>query len=287
MRKYFLFATLLAVFAFISCEKLSVASEDSDGFADITFSLQPMVSDSMTRATLAEAKVTKFDFAIFYYKDSKYTLYKKIEQESTDDSFGVISLEKVPYGSYKVVAIGHLCSIHATINSDTDVDFGGKVPMAYSVAQEISVNDTNDSYSLVLKRVSSQLTLKATDTQLDNVTKLDIVITGSSTSFDPSTGISSTTAERTSSLDVTKLANYKEPSYYTYMFLPSAETKVTVVLNFKDKEGNIVCSKSLNDVPMKPNCVTTCTGALFSWTNTDGFSFSVDDSWVTPISYEF
>ncbi len=287
MRKYFLYATLLAVFAIISCEKLSVASDESEGFADITFSLQPQVSESMTRATLSST-VTKFDFAIFYKKDNAYTLYKTIRQESTDESFGVISLEKVPYGSYKVVAIGHKCSVHATIKSDSEVDFGGdKVPMTYSVAQEISVNENSNSYSLVLKRVTSKLVLQATDTQLSNLTTLEFVITGSSTSFNPSTGISSTTTERTNIVDISSAANKEKNGYNVLLFLPSNDTKVNVVANFKDIDGNIVCSKTLSDVQVKPNCITTCEGALFSWTNTDGFSFTVDDVWQDPINLTF
>lgn len=288
MRKYFLCATMLAVFAFISCEKLSVSSDDGDGFADITFNLKTVVSEFTTRATLAEAKISKFDFAIFYYKNNSYTLYKKIEQESTGASFGVISLEKVPYGTYKVIAIGHKCGVHATINSVTDVNFGGGVNETFTATSDITVNAESDSYNMTLKRITSKFVLQATDTQPGTVASLDMVITGSSTSFDPATGLSSTTVERTSNTNTTSGAYLSKTSYSTNMLLPSAEAKVTIVANFKDKEGNIVYSKTFENVVMKQNCVTTCEGELFSsLTNTGGFSFSVDDSWGTPLKVSF
>ncbi len=288
MRKYFLYATLLAVFAIISCEKLSVASDESEGFADITFSLQPQVSESMTRATLSST-VTKFDFAIFYKKDNAYTLYKTIQQESTDDSFGVISLEKVPYGSYKVVAIGHKCTVHATIKSDSEVDFGGdKVPVTFSVAKEITVNADSQNYNLELKRIFSTFILKATDTQPGTLASLEWVITGSSFSFDPATGCSSTTVERTKTIDITAGAHRENMGYSIDLFLPAAESKVTVVAKFKDSEGAVVSTKTFTDVQVKLNCVTTCKGELFSsLTNTGGFSFTVDDKWQDPITVSF
>ncbi len=288
MRKYFLYATLLAVFAIISCEKLSVASDESEGFADITFSLQPQVSESMTRATLSST-VTKFDFAIFYKKDNAYTLYKTIEQESTDESFGVISLEKVPYGSYKVVAIGHTSSVHATIKSDTEADFGGdKVPETFSVAKEITVNADSQSYNLELKRIFSTFILRATDTQPGTLASLEWVITGSSFSFDPATGCSSTTVERTKTVGITAGAYRENMGYSIDLFLPAAESKVTVVANFKNSEGTVVYTKTFTDVQVKQNCVTTCEGELFSsLTNTGGFSFTVDDKWQDPITVTF
>ncbi len=289
MRKYFLYATMLAVFAFISCEKLSVASDDDgDGFADITFSLKTVVSDYTTRATLSEAKISKFDFAIFYYKNETYTLYDMIEQDSTDASFGVISLEKVPYGTYKVIAIGHKCGVHATINSVTDVNFGGGVNETFTATSDITVKADSDSYSMTLKRITSRFVLQATDTQPGTVASLDLVIKNASTSFDPATGLSSTTAERTSTTNTLPGIYREKPNYSTNMFLPSAEANVTIVANFKDKDGKIVLTKTFENITMKQNCVTTCEGELFSsLTNTGGFSFSVDDSWGTPTTVKF
>ena len=289
MRKYFLYATMLAVFAFISCEKLSVSSDDDgEGFADITFSLKTVVSDYTTRATLSETKITKFDFAIFYYKNETYTLYDKIEQDSTDASFGVISLKKVPYGTYKVVAIGHKCGVHAIFDSVTDVNFGGGVNEAFTATSDITVNAESGSYNLTLKRITSKFVLQATDTQPGTVASLDFVITGSSKRFDPSTGLSSTTEERTSITNTLKGIYCETPDYSTNMLLPSAEAKVTIVANFKDKDGKIVLTKTFENVTMKQNCVTTFEGELFSsLTNTGGFSFSVDDSWGSPTTIKF
>ncbi len=291
MKKSFIYAIVLALFTFTSCEKLNVETIDKDGFVDLTFNVQSVESAYKTRATLADVKAKKLDFAIYSCRNSKYTLFEIVQQESTDENFGSISLTKVPYGSYKIIALAHLSSAHASMTDFSKIEFEGKPTETFSAVQDITLNaESANSYSLKMTRVTSRFTLIAADAQPANVASAEFTFTGAATNFNASTGFASAADEnsRTTRVDLTNSAYVKNKNFYVHMFLPSNDTKINVVVKFFDSKDNVLITKEFKDVAMQQNRNTICKGDVYSsLSSTQGFSFSIDDTWKEDLVVPF
>lgn len=281
MKRTLIYAIVLALFALTSCEKLSVETIDKDGYVNLTFNVKSVESAYKTRSTLADVKVTKLDFAIYSVEGDSYTLYKEVKQESSEDGFGTVSLDKIPYGTYRVVAIAHFSESHATMTDAANIVFT-KLRDTFSVSKDITLTAESESnYSLELKRVTSKFILIATDTQPADVASLEIVLSGAATAFNPATGFASSadTEDRVMTADISGKANKSNQSYGGFsMFLTSSESKVKIIANFKDSSGKVLYTYTFDDVEMKQNRVTKYQGKIFTG---NGFSFSVDDDWDT------
>ncbi len=281
MKRTLIYAIVLALFALTSCEKLSVETIDKDGYVNLTFNVKSVESAYKTRSTLADVKVTKLDFAIYSVEGDSYTLYKEVKQESSEDGFGTVSLDKIPYGTYRIVAIAHFSESHATMTDAANIVFT-KLRDTFSVSKDITLTAESESnYSLELKRVTSKFILIATDTQPADVASLEIVLSGAATAFNPATGFASSadTEDRVMTADISGKAGESNQSYGGFsMFLTSSESKVKIIANFKDSSGKVLYTYTFDDVEMKQNRVTKYQGKIFTG---NGFSFSVDDAWYT------
>lgn len=281
MKRTLIYAIVLALFTLTSCEKLSVETIDKDGYVNLTFNVKSVESAYKTRATLADVKVTKLDFAIYSVDGDSYTLYKEVKQESSEDDFGTISLDKIPYGSYRVVAIAHFAESHATMTDATNIVFT-KPRDTFSVSKDLTLTAESESnYSLELKRVTSKFVLVATDAQPTDVASLEIILSGAATTLNPATGFASSadSKDRVMTADISGMAGKSNQSYGAFsIFLTSDDSTVKIVANFKDSSGKVLYTYTFDDVEMKQNRVTKYQGKIFTG---NGFSFSVDDAWDT------
>jgi hypothetical protein len=52
-------------------------------------------------------------------------------------------------------------------------------------------------------------------------------------------------------------------------------------------DGNVLFSKTITDVPLKRNRMTTLTGAIYSSVNVTGSSFQIDSDWIDAENVNF
>ncbi len=291
--KKFIFMGLASLVAFTSCQKVSMDSEsEEDGFANLTFDLTPVGSNetfSLTRAGLSST-ISKLDLVVYSVDGTDYTEFKTIQQESSDESFGNVSIENVPYGEYLVIAVGHKCSNHATI-TPTKVDFDGKLADTFMAYKTITVSSKTSAQSLELNRVTSQFILLVEDLQPEEIKSVEFKVTGGATEFDPSTGLAAAASEDERTVTISDVSSFSGQTERTFSFrtcLPSIEATINVVANFKNADGETVCSKTFDDVPMKVNRMTKYSGKIYNQlTSTGGISFSISDTQEEEYTYSF
>ncbi|MCQ2112689.1 MAG: FimB/Mfa2 family fimbrial subunit [Bacteroidaceae bacterium] len=240
-----------------------------------------------TRAALGE-QITKMDFAVFKLTDGKYSLYKKIEQENSASGFGSIALQNVAYGEYAVVAVGSKCSVHATINSPEDINFGGKVAETFVAYLPLTVNaSTSASQTLEMNRCTSKFTLWVTDEQPEGLKSMEFQIGNGATSFSAVTGLAKAADEvaRTSVIDISGNSGLTDRMYSFQTFLPATESEIIVVANALDASGNAVFSQGFPDAPMKVNRQTIYKGEFYG----KGYDVAVklNDEWEPEMVIEF
>ena len=165
-------------------------------------------------------------------------------------------------------------------NSPEYVDFGGKVNETFVAYKDITIDGGTDvSQSLMLKRITSMFMLRINDVQPSNIASVDFLLTGASTNFNPSTGLSYSTSAtvRTIHVDVSSFAGKTNVELFFHMFLPTDAATVTIVANFMDADGNTLLTKQFSPVEMGVNEKTIYSGNIYSQERS--YMVDVDDTW--------
>lgn len=180
----------------------------------------------------------------------------------------------LPYGSYKVVAIGHKGNADVTIDSPTAISFpNNELSDPYYVYREMEINkDSESQQTLELKHAAARFTLDTTDNFPANIGSITFTITGGGTVFNAVTGCAVSKEVQTKSYKVSGYAG-KTPTVNVYSFLSStSEEKLTIKVTATDTTGGIIVERTFTDVPMQQNYSTKYTGFFFSkaseWTIT-------------------
>ena len=280
---------LLVLICMTACEKVDVGDVADDGkMSNIQFSaFTPSLIEDGTRASLIDAKCSKFDFAMF---DADGNLYQKIQQENTDEDFGTIELSDVPYGTYSVVLIASISSVHAVVQNPALASFSSVVPDTFCKYMTLVVNKSTEAQqSVELNRISSQFSLVSSDMVPAGMDTLQCLITGGSTLFNPMTGLAPNADLNVREINVDiahRVGKSLNVAFYT--FLPSEEANISVVLNAKDASGAVKYSQTIPSAPMKVNCKTQYSGKFFLEPSASTkATITVDNSWADTFAYTF
>lgn len=184
----------------------------------------------------------------------------------------------LPYGHYRVVALGYNGSRACNITSINQISWEENyVPNTFLYSEEFTLDkDASLSREITLKRVVAAFRLTAEDAIPAELKKMRFISTAGGTVLDATTGFTPQSTGRTS--DIVVPADYvgKESLDFTfYLFLPEEQA----VANFKVQAvGNndvVFCEKRFNEVPLRINYLTEWHGKAFEASDDDGDTPSV------------
>ena len=223
-----------------------------------------------TRATTAPASYEGIDaITLAFYTEDGTEQYKTTQLKSnlpSGKTFGEIELS-LPIGSYTMVVIGrgHFSGDVFTLESPASAFYDCEhVRETFTCTQDVRISNCDAvELSATLNRVVAQVTVVSTDMKTPNVARIRTTFSAGGKSFNPSTGLA---------LDNTGFSNtvYGEgntgetTSAVNFLFLASDEQKMDVTIETLDADGAVLFSKTVNDVPLRRNRVTTLTGAMYS-----------------------
>lgn len=288
MKKYFLSMLSLAILIllspiFSSCQKVDLSDLDGDDEEKVTvlvdcsgFSFSYENSERSTRAsdkTAAEADVTRIAVSIFNASGNVVLTKNMLASE---ENFGEFSCQLLP-GDYSFVAVAHKTLVDsetpATINSLTSATITtAKLLSTYSTKQDVTIvaDQTNNVSITFGQRVNSTFRIETTDDTPEEVYSCEIVLNPSGTAtsaytFNPSTGLSGTSYQnKVTFLRADQNNNtFKRVALTAHCFLTHASENITVVVNMKDVNGNIVKTRTFSNVSMAQHRVTYASGMFF------------------------
>lgn len=223
-----------------------------------------------TRATTAPASYEGLDAITLALYDEKGTeQYKTTQLKSnlpSGKTFGEMELS-LHYGSYTMVVIGrgHFSGDVFNLDSPTSAVYDCEhVRETFTCTQAVRISSTSPvDLEATLNRIVAQVAVVSTDTKTPNVARIRTTFSAGGKSFNPTTGLA---------LDNTGFSNtvYGEgntgqtTSALNFLFLASDEQKMDVTIETLDADGAVLFSKTVNDVPLRRNRVTTLTGAMYS-----------------------
>lgn len=266
--------------------------ESADDFAPVTVRVDGFSVEQsdipLTRATaLNEFKFADVVTLAFYRSDGseayKHTQVKN--DTNTFTTFGEFSCN-LPLGSYTMVVLCNAGNNAITLSSPTSATYGeNKVMDTFAATQAVNITSNNAvELSATLNRIISAIAVISSDVRPNDVTHIRITYSGGDKSFDPTTGLAA------NNNGFQCVLNFGDSTGKTNLggslFLATDEQNVDILVEMLNSNGDVLYSRSAQNVPLKRNRVTSLTGTLFSNTGVSS-SFQVNAEWITGISVNF
>lgn len=271
----------------VSCEKMSLeSSSDVDGSrANVVLrvgSIEQIPFPVVTRATIEEL-CSRLCFHV-YGDDGIRVDY--VNQKIDDENFGNASflLDK---GHYYLVVVGHGSSKNPSFSANEKVTISGNdLGDTFWSCTDFQVEDEKIDLSLELKRIVSLLRFIPTVTPPAELDHIVFKYKGSKGTFNGLTGYGSTTASQT----VTVSASSQDSQYEYYMIPRGEEDMVDISMMAYDSQIRGLGGCSIDEVPVKRNCITICRGNLFDGSGRAASVFitvTVDETWGDNLLINF
>lgn len=286
MKKYLILMLAAALTA--SCQKAVFDTEEGEAAGNLTLTFSG--TGAMTRANTQADYFTKLNVMLFNADGTKY--FDKVRtQYSTDEDFCQMSLT-LPAGEYTVVAVGHSSAKSATIKSPQMVQFtasdGEKLTDTFSCLANVTVGDTARQQSLTMSRMVAMVRFCFTDDEVPAaLTHVKFDYTGGSANFNPTTCQGCTKSTQSEKRTVATNDEYR---IYTFPLNSSTGT-LQVTISALAADGTVIKKRTLDNVPVTRNRITTYTGPLFTdgdgTITQSGFSFTVNGEWDGDDQHQF
>ena len=276
------------------CMSLAACNKDNDTDSTSTAKVHVSVNDfsisqedfpgTKTGQDVADYNGVKVMVLAFYKADGteQYKTTQLRSDSTTFTTFGEFDLS-LPMGSYTMVVIGHGLNTGEPaiiLTSPTAATFGtNPARETFVTTQAVNISSTNAlDISATLNRVVSKLQVASSDTRTAPAQSVRMTFAAGGKSFNPTTGLAtdntgfSNAVITSTAVGVASLSN-------SYLFLATDEQTMDVTIETLDEDGNVVFSKTVQNVPFKRNRVTKLTGAMYTNSGVSG-GFLVETDWL-------
>lgn len=300
MKKYSVFFALIALISVVFVTSCKNNDQLPSQMVDVTVSfsgidIQVTPEDAPMRMPAAsdkdadQASVKRIALSVY---DSNGSLIASSSQNKDVDAtgFGAISL-RIPIGSYKFVAVAHTVAATddpvATINSVSSVSLGSAIVgnPTYMTVQDVTISgNTTQSVTVDMgTRKNATFTVKVTDATPADVKSLNVIISPASTLYtdlevDPATGFAKSQWQFNKTATLTEsITTFTNQKMATPLMLTAATQNLDVTINALDASGQVLYTRTLQNVPFQQGHKTLATGTFFSPDATSSFSFDVTE----------
>lgn len=226
----------------------------------------------------------------FHIYDEGGTRVKYVNQKQEDAGFGSASFT-LDEGRYVLVVVGHNASANPSFSANEKVSISGKnLGDTFWCCEELEVKSDGLEKSLELKRIVSLVRFIPTDENPATLDQMVIKYKGSRGTFNGLTGYGSTDVNQTVDMEVSP-----DDTQFEFYMIPSAlENTLSAEISTYSHSatGSVIplTQKTIDQIPVKRNCVTICRGNLFDGKSSERSVFitvSIDGEWDEDINLTF
>lgn len=295
MKNNLLFAAFVLLVA-ASCTNNTISVEENQNMVPVRVHVEGFsVSQEMFPGTRAGQDISEYTgvktITVAFYTSEGTEQSKTTQMRASmpaGDTFGDFSLS-LPMGSYTMVVLASGSDYAMTLTSPTQAGFDAQeehVRETFAATQAVNIS-SNEAVNInaTLSRIISKVMVVSTDNRTADVANIRTTFSAGGTGFNPTTGFATTNTGFSNTVRGSVVAN--SPSSATnYLFLATDEQMVNVTIETLDADGAVLFSKTVNNVPLRRNRVTTLTGAMFTNTGIAG-AFQVNTDWLTENDVSF
>ena len=295
MKNNLFFAAFVLLVA-ASCTNNTISVEENQNMVPVRVHVEGFsVSQEMFPGTRAGQDISEYTgvktITVAFYTSEGTEQSKTTQLRASlpaGDTFGDFSLS-LPMGSYTMVVLASGSDYAMTLTSPTQAGFDAQeehVRETFAATQAVNIS-SNEAVNInaTLSRIISKVMVVSTDNRTADVANIRTTFSAGGTGFNPTTGFATTNTGFSNTVRGSVVAN--SPSSATnYLFLATDEQMVNVTIETLDADGAVLFSKTVNNVPLRRNRVTTLTGAMFTNTGIAG-AFQVNTDWLTENDVSF
>ncbi|MBR6418277.1 MAG: FimB/Mfa2 family fimbrial subunit [Bacteroidales bacterium] len=245
------FALLLLLMAFVSCEKpiISDDSNDKQGVKQNANLLVNIVNVGLS--------ITRLNFVVF---DMDGTRVKQVNQQSGAADFGLAEFQ-LEEGMYQLVVVAHSSDGNPTLANIRKVQYTNAQGFTdtFLGKSDVVIADEQVKKTVFLERIVSLCRFEITGDYPQNVAKMRFYYTGGSGAFDATTGLGCVKSKQSVLFDVTNGQNV----FDLYTFLHASEGTISLQVTAYDVDDNVLLERTY-DVPLQQNHITRCSSSYFS-----------------------
>jgi hypothetical protein len=279
---------LLMCLLFASCQKVDLGEETEvpEGKNLVTFKVKQFEQKDFDKAKSRATEISSLckHIELIVYKDGARV--NKVSQSADDKGYGTLSVALVP-GTYRAVILAHNQDKSPTTTEADKISFGSDVSDAFLWSQDITVEDGKElDVDATMHRVVAMVRIVTTDNIPSNVATMQFYYTGGSSTLDALTGIGCVKSRQTVKRTVTDAMRGKPGTFEMYTFPRSDSETLHLEITALDANGNTVCAKTFENVPVTVNRISEYDGALFTNGVSGGdvlskFHLTTNDEWTT------
>lgn len=294
-------ALLGTVVTLSSCSEEVMDSENQTVYApvsvqvsDFSMSVNEFPNPSGTRAPESPASYANVKaLTLAFYASDGTEMYSATQLKSdntTFTTFGQFSCE-LPVGSYTLVVVGRdvFDGDVFTLTSATVAAYTSEWPReTFAGTQNVTVTSANPlNLSITLNRINTNLTISSTDLLPVGVTKLRTTYSAGCKGFNPSTGLATNTSGFSVTNNIPESRVGKTVSIANNAFLGTDDQTMDITLEALDAENNVLCTKIVENVPLKRNRKTTLQGHVFTPSTASQAAFTLETGWIDGNTVSF
>lgn len=274
----------------------SVSMEDMPGGATRGSGDDPAVTrataPALSRAASAVADYDGVKAITLAFYNGATEVYKTTQLRSdntTYTTFGEFDCS-LPMGSYTMVVLGYGGQNNEdvlTLTSPTQAEYTeGRVRETFAVTQAVNINSTDAvDISATLNRIVAKVRVYSTDQRPTGVDNIRMTFSAGGMAFNPTTGLATDNSGFVNTVPISAAVG-EQVGAVSYIFLASDEQTLDVTIETLDASENVIYTKTVTNVPLKRNRLTTLTGAIFTNNSVSG-GFQVETGWIDGNTVDF
>lgn len=297
MKTKVIYSLLALVILLVSCEKFVLdgpSTNGNDGNANVKIHVLNLDQQTSNSSAINESRsgekqslseiCSRITFAIFENGEKLET----ITQTTDEKDFGNVGFN-LDEGEYQLVIIAHNGKGNCSMTSPEKVKFANnKVTDTFYYYGTFEVTEDGAELQIPLKRAVAMFNLHINDEIPQEAKSIKFYYTGGSSTLDATTGYGCVNSKQTEVL--TMSTSNKE--YCVFTFPHEEEKKLKITITVLDSSGKTIESKTIDNVEVKRNYITTYRGNFFtgkgsSEEGTGKITFQFDAKWEGEIVHNF
>ena len=158
----------------------------------------------------------------------------------------------------------------------------------FAGTQSVTVTNANPlNLSITLNRINTMLIIRSTDPLPMGVAKLRTTYSAGCKGFNPSTGLATNTSGFSVTNNLSSAPVGQTVGVANNAFLGTDDQTMDITLEALDAENNVLCTKIVENVPLKRNRKTTLQGHVFTPSTASQAAFTLETGWIEGNSVDF
>lgn len=262
MKKFLQLSMMLSIALLGMTSCVSSIEELTGEKKETQLNLRVTQFDIIPFSTRAEHELSDYCKRIHYVVYNGTTVVQRIDQSSTDENFGSVSMS-LAKGTYQIVVLAHSSTADPTISSTTATFAKNTITDTFFYSENVAIQGEEQSIGLELERATSMFRFVTKDNVPSNAEYIRILYEKTSSVLKFATGFGTYSENQSIKHIIEEDEVGKTFTMEVYALLLETSPKVKITVTAHKADDSPLVKKEFSDVTMTKNKITQYSGYFF------------------------